>query len=135
MTWHTPNNPRAMRRESANRPVEKVVDWSVVSFVVLIVVAITLFAASYVRAHDDADWIRKHGYKNMVGELCCGVQDCAALNDGDVSVTSSGYRIKSLNETVPFEMTLPAPAEAGGRYWRCQWGGQRKCFFAPPGQT
>jgi hypothetical protein len=30
---------------------------------------------------------------------------------------------------VPFSEALPSP---DGRYWRCQWGGSRKCFFAPP---
>jgi hypothetical protein len=30
---------------------------------------------------------------------------------------------------VPFSEALPSP---DGNYWRCQWGGTRKCFFAPP---
>jgi len=33
------------------------------------------------------------------------------------------------NARVPFSEALPSP---DGAYWRCQWGGARKCFFAPP---
>lgn len=84
-------------------------------------------------AHNEAEWIQRQGWRSTIGELCCGERDCSALEDGDVAVTQTGYLIKSLNETVPFGEVLPAPAEAGGRYWRCFWGGQRKCFFAPLG--
>jgi hypothetical protein len=37
--------------------------------------------------------------------------------------------VHSIRETVPFSEALPSP---DGHYWRCQWGGSRKCFFAPP---
>ena len=80
-------------------------------------------------AHDDADWIRRNGHRNAAGELCCGERDCAALAGGDVLAVAAGYRIKSIGETIPFAEALPSP---DGRYWRCEWGGQRKCFFAPP---
>ena len=33
-----------------------------------------------------------------------------------------------VHEVVPFADTLPAP---DGGWWRCEWGGQRKCFFGP----
>lgn len=80
-------------------------------------------------AHDAADWIRQGDYKNGVGELCCGERDCSVLDDSDIRITAAGYFIKSINETVPFSEAAPSP---NGRYWRCYWGGQRKCFFAPP---
>jgi hypothetical protein len=51
------------------------------------------------------------------------------LADGDVIATSAGYFIKSAEETVPYSEATPS---TDGRYWRCQWGGLRKCFFAPP---
>jgi hypothetical protein len=37
--------------------------------------------------------------------------------------------VKSLKETVPYQEAQPSP---DGHYWRCAWGGARKCFFAPP---
>ena len=37
--------------------------------------------------------------------------------------------VRSTRETVPFSEALPSP---DGHFWRCQWGGSRKCFFAPP---
>ena len=103
-------------------------------------------------AHDDAAWIGNGQYKNAIGELCCGETDCAELAKGDVVITPAGFFITSLNETVAFSEALPLPAAAdefsaehdrvniesgkplrkrGSNYWRCQWGGKRKCFFAP----
>src|SRR5215207_2668126 len=76
-----------------------------------------------------ADWIQRGGYKNAAGELCCGDRDCLELTDADVKITSSGYFVVSMKETIPFHEATPSP---DGRYWRCQWGGARKCFFAPP---
>lgn len=83
-------------------------------------------------AHGPAEWIQRGGYKNAAGELCCGERDCFELTDGDVKITSAGYFVVSIKETVPFSEAAPSP---DGRYWRCQWGGSRKCFFAPPSAT
>jgi len=80
-------------------------------------------------AHGPAQWINDGQYKNEMGELCCGERDCAELADDDVSATADGYFIKSLRETVPYSQAQPG---RDGKYWRCQWGGERKCFFAPP---
>jgi hypothetical protein len=99
-------------------------------FLVLLAAAALLAGAvSASRAHDTAEWIQREGWKNAVGELCCGERDCSELADDDVRVTAAGYFIKSLKETVPYSEALPSPT---GTYWRCEWGGTRKCFFAPP---
>jgi len=82
--------------------------------------------------HGPADWINQGQHKNGLGELCCGERDCFELADGDVRITPAGYFVVSINEVVPFHQATPSP---DGRYWRCQWGGARKCFFAPPGST
>ena len=84
---------------------------------------------SLASAHGPAQWIQDGGYRNAVGELCCGERDCFELSSEDVRVTSAGYFVLSIRETVPFSEALPSP---DGRFWRCQWGGARKCFFAPP---
>ena len=86
-------------------------------------------------AHGDGQWIADGSFKNAIGELCCGKRDCLPLASDDVVPTRNGFYIVSLKETVPYHEATPAPKEAGGRYWRCAWGGQRKCFFAPPGST
>jgi len=80
-------------------------------------------------AHGPAEWINQGNYRNAAGELCCGEHDCFALPVTDVSVTQKGYFVRSKGETVPFSEALPSP---DGFYWRCEWGGARKCFFAPP---
>lgn len=90
------------------------------------VMACLIGAAS---AHGPAEWIQQGGYKNTVGELCCGERDCFELADGDVTITAGGFHIASTGETVPYSEAQPSP---DGRYWRCQWSGVRKCFFAPP---
>jgi len=92
----------------------------------------TLIMLSMAHAHGLAEWIQRGGYKNAAGELCCGERDCFELADADVKITPSGYYVVSIRETVPFQEATPSP---DGRYWRCQWGGSRKCFFAPPSST
>ena len=89
-----------------------------------------IVAALLLMAHGPAEWIQRGGYKNSAGELCCGERDCFELADGDVKITDAGFYIISIKETVPFSEATPSP---DGKYWRCQWGGSRKCFFAPPG--
>jgi hypothetical protein len=83
-------------------------------------------------AHGPAEWIQRGAYRNAAGELCCGERDCAEIAEDDVSITRAGYFVKSIRETVPFSEALPSP---DGHFWRCQWGGMRKCFFAPPSST
>lgn len=78
-------------------------------------------------AHDS--WINSGGYRNAGGELCCGEQDCFEVKTSDIEITSGGYLIKPLKETVPFNEAQPSP---DGHYWRCAWAGLRRCFFAPP---
>lgn len=88
-----------------------------------------VFGSSFALGHGPAEWIQQGGYKNAVGELCCGERDCFELADGDVTITAAGFHLTSTGETVPFSEAQPSP---DGRYWRCQWSGVRKCFFAPP---
>ena len=102
-----------------------------VTRVVLTALAVSA-TLSLANAHGPAEWIQRGDYKNAAGELCCGERDCAELASADVSVTAAGYFVASIRETVPFSEAQPSP---DGHYWRCQWGGARKCFFAPPPST
>lgn len=96
------------------------------------IVAMALLGSIIVPAHGPADWINRGQYKNAIGELCCGERDCSELADGDVKITTWGYYIVSIKEVVPYGEAQPSP---DGKFWRCQWSGQRKCFFAPPNNT
>ena len=93
--------------------------------------AFALVAAtlSFAFAHGPAEWIQRGGFRNAAGELCCGERDCVEISEEDVSITNAGYFVRTIRETVPFSETLPSP---DGHFWRCHWGGARKCFFAPP---
>ena len=94
------------------------------------VTAMMMLSLPLAYAHGPAEWIQRGGFKNAVGELCCGERDCVELGHADVKITPAGYLIISIKETVPFSEATPSPT---GTYWRCFWGGKRKCFFAPPG--
>lgn len=101
---------------------------------VLIFMLILAFSADMAFGHDDAYWIKEGGYRDALGNLCCGPAECRQLAAGDVAVTRGGYLIRSTGETIPFSKATPTPAERGG-YWRCRDAEgivyKTKCFFAP----
>ena len=78
---------------------------------------------------DGSDWIRQGKHLNNKGESCCGLHDCTEIDGSGITTRPDGYYIKGLRETVPYS---EAKRSEDGKYWRCQWGGERKCFFAPP---
>ena len=95
-------------------------------------------------AHGPAKWIQDGAYKNGAGELCCGERDCGEKVSGTVVAGPDGYRVdatfqgrmpdgtvftQQVNQLIPYHQTQPSP---DGIYWVCIWGGQIKCFFAPP---
>lgn len=94
--------------------------------------AMAMLTLQIAYAHGPAEWIQRGGYKNALGELCCGERDCFELTAEEIKITPNGYVVIKTNETIPFSEATPSPT---GTYWRCQWGGSRKCFFAPPNNT
>lgn len=98
----------------------------------ILAIAFSLFSLPVV-AHGPADWIQRGYYTNSAGDLCCGERDCFELEDVDVKFgylkTVPGFFIGPIGMFVPLSEAQPSP---DGKYWLCQWGGERKCFFAPP---
>ena len=89
-----------------------------------------LAGASPALAHDS--WISAGGFRNIAGEWCCGLGDCAVIPPENVKMSSAGYHMVD-GEIVPFKETQPSP---DGAYWRCKRpDGTRRCFFAPPPGT
>ena len=82
-------------------------------------------------AHDNpTDWIGQERRINGKGELCCGAGvDCFAMLPNAVKMTPAGYQLPS-GEIIPFNKAAPS---ADKFFWSCEWGGERKCFFAPIG--
>lgn len=80
-------------------------------------------------AHGPADWINEGGYHNAAGEACCGERDCRVVHAHHVTLPAPGYRVFETSEFIPEAEATPS---TGGQFWRCEWGGKRKCFFAPP---
>lgn len=106
--------------------------------------AVIILALTKAHAHGPAQWIQDGNYKNGADELCCGERDCGELVAGKVVAYADGYHVDAIfrittttgtiideevHETVPYSQSTPSP---DGVYWRCRWGGERKCFFAPP---
>lgn len=96
------------------------------------IVFLCLVLSAPALAHGPAAWIQQGQFKNKNGELCCGERDCRELRDEDVKVVEGGYYIIPLKELVPYSEATPS---LDGHYWRCEWGGTRKCFFAPTNST
>ena len=90
---------------------------------------LVLSALQPARGHGEAEWIQRGAYKNAAGEFCCGEHDCTEISSDGIEVWPNGYWIKGLQEFVPNAEAQPS---LDGHYWRCAWGGQRKCFFFPP---
>jgi hypothetical protein len=93
-------------------------------------VALGLAIASPALSHDS--WISRGGFRNTIGEWCCGEGDCEALPPDSVRMSSTGYYLLN-GEFVPMSEAQPSP---DGAYWRCKRpDGTRRCFFAPPPGT
>ncbi len=96
-----------------------------------LVAAAFLTLSSLAYAHDH--WISQGGFRNTVGEWCCGAGDCFSIPGENISISAGGYVVRNLNEVVPFSEAQPSP---DGGYWRCKRpDGSRRCFFAPPPST
>jgi hypothetical protein len=81
--------------------------------------------ASPALAHDS--WISKGGYKNAVGEWCCGDNDCKSADR--VSTNGSGWIIDG-GEFIPYNEATPSP---DGKVWICRRPDKtRRCVFGPP---
>lgn len=120
--------------------------WRALPFWLAVGLAITVAGVAFVKkafAHGPAEWIARGAYKNAAGDLCCGERDCGIYVGGTIEHEPGGYRVNAdfrieppnvepfivrVKEFVPEADATPSPT---GDYFRCQWGGVRKCFFAP----
>ena len=84
-------------------------------------------------AHGESSWIGELGLTNANGESCCGETDCHVVSVERVRILPGGYQVPHPSSSgrifVPTSETLPS---RDGRFHICVWGGERKCFFAPP---
>ena len=74
----------------------------------LLAVVTVLMLLSLARVHGPAEWIQRGGFKNALGELCCGERDCFELTEADVKVTPAGYFVIATKETIPFDEATPS---------------------------
>jgi hypothetical protein len=91
-----------------------------------ILACLLLLASSVAWAHDFYT-----GAKNGIGESCCGMNDCFPIPNEEVRLTPRGYAVlfNGAFVDVPRSHVLHSP---DGRFHKCVWGGEVKCFYAPP---
>ena len=80
---------------------------------------------SIAQAHDS--WISRGGYRNSVGEWCCGDNDCES--PAQTATNGRGWLVNG-SEFVPFDEATPSP---DGKLWICRRPDKtRRCVFGPP---
>jgi hypothetical protein len=83
-------------------------------------------------AHDNpTDWIGQERRMNAKNELCCGVGDCFPFEARQMKITPQGVAFPDEPDNIiPFTKFAPS---VDSFFWRCRWGGETKCVFAPLG--
>jgi hypothetical protein len=83
-------------------------------------------------AHENpTDWIGQERRTNGKNELCCGKGDCFPFTSQQMKMTSEGIAFPDEPDNIiPFTKFAPS---ADGFFWKCIWGGETKCVFAPIG--
>jgi hypothetical protein len=90
-----------------------------------------LFIGS-VKAHDNpTDWIGQEKRTNAAGVMCCGKGDCFPFTVDQIKVRSDGYQFPD-GYVAAFKNAAPS---VDGFWWKCEWGGEVRCIFAPMGGT
>lgn len=91
-----------------------------------------LMANGGVSAHENpTDWIGQESRTNNKNELCCGNGDCFPFDAALMKITPKGIAFPDEPDNIiPFDKFAPS---ADGKFWRCRWGGETKCLFAPLG--
>lgn len=94
------------------------------------VMAAFAFLCAPASAHD---WYS--GLRNELGESCCGGSDCGPVPKTTVRIARTGYVVKVRMGGVETEMLVPFARVRNSideDFHACIWGGEIKCFFAPP---
>lgn len=110
---------------------EKLSGWLVL-IIVSIVLLIMALSIHHARAHDaPTDWIGQEKRTNAAGVLCCGKGDCFPFTADQIKVKPDGYHFPD-GHIAAFKNAAPS---VDGFFWKCEWGGEVKCTFAPMGGT
>ena len=87
-------------------------------------------AAHRAHAHGEYDWIKRGGYRNQSGEICCGRDDCSIVTRARIRAGGDGFILLGRGLSVPRSDALPSE---DGKFWLCAHpDGRVRCFFAPP---
>ena len=91
-----------------------------------VLAAIAIVSAA--QAHDW--WGNGEEVDQATKNLCCGPNDCEEVPAKDVIEPGADHRwrFRDTRFAIDASRAMPSP---DGRYWRCIWNGEIKCFFAP----
>jgi hypothetical protein len=94
----------------------------------LLVLLAVISAASPASAHDW--WGNGDEVDQVTKNLCCGADDCKEVPAENVIEPGADHRwrFKDTHFAIDASRAMPSP---DGRYWRCIWNGEIKCFFTP----
>ena len=84
--------------------------------------------ASAAQAHDW--WGNGEEVDQATKNLCCGPNDCKEVVAEDVIAPGADHRWRFRDTPFAIDASRAMPSP-DGRYWRCVWNGEIKCFFAP----
>lgn len=95
-----------------------------------VLIAALLLSAAPALAHEPYTGLRDP----VTGADCCNGRDCRPIPDSDVRLARNGYVVRtetteSGEQFIPFERVLWSQ---DGQFHKCEWGGEIKCFLAPP---
>lgn len=107
-------------------------DWKIGCLILVVALLVGLLFAAVAHSHDNpTDWIGQERRMNAQKQLCCGEGDCFSFTVDQVKVMPDGYHFPD-GEVVPFNKIAPS---IDNLYWKCVWGGDTKCTFAPLGAS
>lgn len=99
---------------------------------VLLMLGLLLMLTGGAFAHDNPEnWIGQEKRQNAIGQYCCGNNDCQSFTVDQVKTFPDGYHFPD-GDVIAFGKAAPSIDHF---YWKCVWGGEIKCVFAPLGAS
>jgi|TARA_R110000803_G_scaffold210841_1_gene284336 hypothetical protein len=82
----------------------------ILTFLLVVAVAALLFKCATANAHGEHEWINEGGYKNALGQHCCGFEDCPTVESSNIKTLPDGYQVTMPNGGV---LIIPNGASYG----------------------
>ena len=94
-----------------------------------LLIAALLLPGQIVMAHGDAWWIMA----DPSTAYCCGPQDCAPVQPGEIVRIPGGWRHVPTGTVLGDESASVYRRSIDAQAWRCIFNGTLRCLFLPTG--